>query len=231
MGLAFLIRRAEFEVATDRRVFKRAEFGRLLDAHELIEAARQEADRMASAARDEVDAAFARADEACALERERGYREGQELAQQELAEKLAAIGIDAAHTLRSLESVLVSTVLQGIKRVLRDIDPDVYFQQVLQQVSASIRDEAFVTLRVCPGQEDAARRAVEALLAQTRLSGAIQVSADAQLEEGACVLESPSGTVDASLETQLAAIGKSLQASFRLAPSTAPQESDSWAPA
>jgi type III secretion protein L len=86
-------------------------------------------------------------------------------------------------------------------------------------------------LWVCPGQEDAARRAVEALLAQTHSSGAIQVSADARLEEGACVLESPSGTVDASLQTQLAAIGKSLQASFRLAPAAAPQESDSWAPA
>jgi type III secretion protein L len=227
MGLAFLIRREGFELSSDRTLFKRDEFTTLLDAQALIRSAEQEAAKLRDAAQHEVDAAFARADDACASERERGYHEGKELAQQELAEKLATIGADAAKTLVSLESVLVATVIKGIKSILREVDADTFFNEALQQVAASIRDEEFVTLRVCPAQEDAAERAVRALLEQCRSSNFIQVTADPELAEGACVLESPSGTVDASLETQLAAIGKSLRASFQLGPSTAPHEAAS----
>lgn len=227
MGLAFLIRREGFEAGSDRTLFKRDEFTTLLDAHALMRSAEQAAAKLRDAAQQEVDAAFARADEACASERERGYREGKELAQQELAEKLVAIGADAAKTLASLESVLVATVIQGVKSILGEIDANTFFQQALQQVAASIRDESFVTLRVCPAQEDAAQRAVQELLAQTHSSNFIQVNADPELREGACVLESPSGSVDASLETQLAAIGKSLRASFQLVPSSELQETRS----
>jgi type III secretion protein L len=216
MGMAFLIRHEDLEVASDCKVFTRHEFASVLDAQTLIERAEHQAKRIRERARSEAQAIVAQARVGGEEERERAYREGLAQAQEELAIELVAIGANAAKTLKSLEGTLVATVMKALRSILKKVDEEVFLKQAMRHVANAIRNEPFVTLRVSSAQEETARQAVDAMTAEVAAPNLVNVVADPQLESGACVIESESGVVDASLETQLAAIHKSLVRSFQL---------------
>jgi Flagellar assembly protein FliH len=87
-------------------------------------------------------------------------------------------------------------------------------------VNHIVKAVPLLTLRVSPGDQAAAQRAVEAVTEDGR-SSPIEVLADPTLALGSCVFESDQGVIDAGLETQLAAIERAVQRASQQVPETA----------
>jgi type III secretion protein L len=203
MALAILIDREDLRVTSDRKIIKASEYLTLADAQCVLARADREAEAVLAAAK------------SCYEEqRIKGYEDGLARAQRAMAAEIAAIAAHRARLLQSLQTTLVDAVMGGLARILHDVDQQWFFEQALRQVASFIRSEKSLTLRVCPAQEGAARAAVDAMMRGSDTPAFVLVSVDESLALGACVLESESGVVDASLETQLEAIRRSLIASF-----------------
>jgi flagellar assembly protein FliH len=150
--------------------------------------------------------------------RQAGYREGESAGRacaaaelqpvlDRLARSIEEIASLRPRLLRESEAELVELSLGIARRILRrevSLDPNALRALVtgaLDQIGA----EDACRVRVHPELEAAVRQSLERKCAR-----AVQVSADASLEPGGILLETSRGKLDASLETQLAEIGRGL---------------------
>ena len=78
-------------------------------------------------------------------------------------------------------------------------------------MAAVIRTQRQVTLKVAPGMTDVVKARLAELRSDYPTIETFDVVEDQRLNGAACVLETEAGVADASIETQLAAIAKSLQ--------------------
>ena len=122
----------------------------------------------------------------------------------------------AARRLTTLDERIGVLVMRTLSTILTDREHDErFFDGVMQRVLRAARDEKFLTVRVHPEQREAAQAAIDRLVSSSGAAPFIEVSADAVLKRGACIVESEHGIIDASLETQLEAIGAALSATWR----------------
>ena len=63
-----------------------------------------------------------------------------------------------------------------------------------------------VTVKVSPEDYEAVNENKDLIARQSRFSGEITIAKDLSLESGGCVLETPVGNMDASVEVQLDAL-------------------------
>ena len=203
MGYAVLNDACELRVANGAKILKQRDSVVLLEAHGLLAKAQTQAQAMLAVAREEAEA-----------QHRSGYEAGISLAKQEMAEQVALAAAEAAKTLAGLEQRIVALVVRAVQSVVGDGDERLLYQQALRRVANMVGEENFLTLRVSPPQERAANEAIKALHAEHRASPRIRLQVDAGLNGGTCLIESGDLVVDASLETQLAAIEKSLRETF-----------------
>jgi type III secretion protein L len=203
MGLAVLIDRQTLRVAHHGKVVKREDFAALLSAQELTRKAEDAAQTLLAHARQRYE-----------QERAQGYRDGLAQAQAEFAASLLAAAAKQTQALGALESRIVGVVMRALRGILQHMDERALLEQALRRVAAALKGDRFVVLRVCPRQESAARAALQAVVQELGAPDLVEVRADAALQPGACIVESDSAVVDASLEPQLAAIERALRANF-----------------
>lgn len=148
--------------------------------------------------------------EAEGLERARGAVE-EAAAEAERIVALARQQADAA--LAAAERQIVELALAVAGKVLaREVAENP--TQILPLVRAAldrVQDEEQVTIRVHPGcyeQVMAARPELQAALSR---AAALAVVADATLQEGDCIVETPYGAVDARVDTQLGLVKAALR--------------------
>ncbi|MEW6706081.1 MAG: type III secretion system stator protein SctL [Pseudomonadota bacterium] len=200
MGLAFLITSENLQLLGERKVLKQAEYTALLDAAQVLEAARQEGQRLlAQAAREAED------------RRRQGYEDGVRAARAEVAQTLVSQAEATQLQLAQLRSSMAQIVVKAVGQFMADADPALLYQAALLRVEALIRAEAFVSVRVAPAQEAALRRALDRLKLQQNWALAVSVQADASLPEGACTVHTASGTVDIGLDAQLDVFRRAVQ--------------------
>ena len=159
-----------------------------------------------------VPAADAGLEARIAQAREQGYREGEAAGAQKAAARVDPVLARLAQTIeqvaaarskvrREAEEDVVKLALAIARRVLYrelSIDPEA----ILGLVKAALdRLEArdIHRLRVSPAEADLLRRRLD-------LPAAIEIVADASLERGAAIFETGRGSLDASVQTQLAEI-------------------------
>ncbi|WP_166618325.1 type III secretion system stator protein SctL [Paraburkholderia madseniana] len=200
MDAPFLLVGEGLRVAPGRRVLKAAEYTALADAQGLLDAARESARASAQRALDEAQE-----------ERRRGFREGADDARREAATTLAAIGAGAARTLARIEPLLAEAVMTALRGVLDEAPATVFYDAVLRKIARFVRDQRFLTLRVAPQDEAAARTQIDALHAQGVFAGLVDIQVDATLAPLSAVMSSESGTVDASLDLQLEGLRAALE--------------------
>lgn len=199
MDAPFLLIADDLRVAPGRRVLKAPEYAALVDAHGLLDAARRAAEASAERAQHEVQA-----------ERERGFREGADEARREAAATLTRIAAGAAATLARIEPLIVEAVMTALRGVLDDASAAVFYDAALRKVARFVRDQRFLTLRVAPDDESAARERLDALQAAGVFVGFVDLETDPALASRSAVLRSESGTVDASLSLQLEGMAAAL---------------------
>ena len=196
-----LIEKPDYKLASDRRLVKASEVATVRSAEEIIAAAEAEAARI----REEAKAAFAE-------EKKRGYEKGLADGKMEIAMQKLDLVDSSVKFMESVEGKMADIVMKALKSCVVEIgDKEMVFQIVRKTMKAVIRTQRQVTLKVAPEMVESVKERVAALRADYPTIESLDVVEDPRLKGPACILETEAGVADASVDTQLAAIEKSLQ--------------------
>ena len=82
---------------------------------------------------------------------------------------------------------------------------------LVRQAVLKVRDQSQIVIHVCPESYDMVLMAKAEFQSLLEGNSVLTVKSDESLANGDCVIETPNGTVDARLATQLELIKKSVQ--------------------
>ena len=187
------------------RVLHAADYARLVEANELL-----------AAARDRAESIQAEAERAYELRRREGYEDGLMEGRMEQSEKMMETAMQAGEYIEGLEDSLVKVVSSAVRKIIGELDDTECMVRVVRNALAAVRSQQKVLIRVSPVDEQGVRDALAAMMAAGPGSTSLlDVAADPRMKHGDCVLECELGVVDASLETQLKAIENALLGKIR----------------
>ncbi len=198
----------------------------------IIEQARAQAERIVADARAERERLVAGAAEQGHAEGfARGHAEGVEAGRVEgssaaLAERRDELGRLESAWNGALESFaarrddlicdaqesvlrLALAIAERVTRRVVETDPGIARDQIRQAIAMAVGASRLAVV-VAPEDEELAREAVPAIMASLGSSAHAEVRVDADLSRGSCVVRTPSGEIDASVETLLSRIASAL---------------------
>jgi len=197
--------------ASSQKIIKADEFESLLKADELLEQAREQAAKILADATTEANHVKSRAVTEANQQRKRGHAEGWASAQREFAAKMTSSQTAQAKDASQLDERIAILVTNTLSKVLTEQEcNEKFFSSVVRRVIRAAREEKFLTLRVHPSQHSAAQKSVAQVVEQTQATNFIEVIPDRTLKTGSCIVESATGVIDASLDTQLETIRSAL---------------------
>jgi len=196
-----LIEKKDFKLVSDRRIVKATDVATVSTAADIVAAAEAEAARI----REEAKAAFE-------AEKKRGYEEGLQNGKMEIAMlKLDQVDQSVAF-MESVEGKMADVVMKALRSCVVEIgDKEMVVNIVRKTLSAVIRTQRHVTLKVAPEMAEAVKERLAELRQAYPTVETFDIVDDERLKGPACILETEAGVADASVETQLAAIEKSLK--------------------
>ncbi len=196
-----LINKENFKLQTERRVVKAADAATVRSAAEIVAAAEAEAARI----REDAKAAFEE-------ERRKGYEKGLQDGKLEISmQKLELVDSSVAF-MESVEQKMAEVVMKALRAFVVEVgDEEMVVQIVRKTMNAVIRTQRQVTLKVAPEMVEAVRSRVAEFRVAYPTVDTLDVVEDPRLKGAACILETEAGVADASVDTQLAAIEKSLK--------------------
>ena len=196
-----LINKGDFVLQSDRRVVKAADVATVRSAAEIVAAAEAQAAQI----REDAKAAYEE-------ERKKGYDKGIADGKTEIAmQKLDLVDSSVAF-MENVEEKMSDIVMKALKSCVIEIgDREMVIQIVRKTMAAVIRTQRQVTLKVAPELVETVRARVSELTATFPTIETFDVVEDPRLKGSSCVLETEAGVADASVESQLAAIERSLK--------------------
>jgi len=199
-----LLKNRDFSVSSSGGVVSADEAAAVRDASEIIAAAEAEA----AAVREDAKKAFEE-------ERKRGYEKGIQDGKMEIAMQKIELVDSSVAFMENVEGKMVDVVMKALRSCVAEIgDKTMVVEIVKKTLGAVIRTQRHVTLRVAPDMVETVKAQVSALCATYSTIETFDVVEDARLHGAACVLETEAGVADASAETQIAAIERSLKKHF-----------------
>lgn len=195
-----LLKKEDFVLQSDRRVVKATDVATVKSAAEIIAAAEAEAARI----REDAKVAFE-------IEKKRGYEKGLTDGKMEISmQKLDQVD-QSVSFMESVEAKMADIVMKALKSFVVEIgDREMVVQIVRKTMNAVIRTQRHVTLKVAPEMVPAVKERIEALRVEYPTVETFDVVEDPRLKGPACILETEAGVADASVETQLEAIERSM---------------------
>ncbi len=142
--------------------------------------------------------------------KERGFTEGKKNANTELAQEHLKLMQKNTEYLNESQPMLEKIIDQSLRYILKQYPPQELLKQSLER---AIADNSFmknIKIRISPSQLDMVQEALPNIVRQSRFAGITQVESDANLSETDCILETPLGIVDLTIENQLFQILKIL---------------------
>ncbi len=199
-----LIDKKEFTLRSSGRLVKADEVAAARSAAETLAAAEAEAARV----REEAKAAFE-------AEKKRGYEEGMAQGKMEIAEKKLEMLDESVAWMESVEARMADIVMKALHKCVAEIgDRELVVQVVRKVMSAVIRTQKQVTLKVAPDMGPVVKERLSAILADYPTVEHVDVVEDERLKGPACMIETEAGVADGSVESQLAAIERSIKRHF-----------------
>jgi type III secretion protein L len=196
-----LVNKPNFQLVSDRRLVKSSDVATVRTADEIIASAEAEAERI----REEAKAAFE-------AEKKRGYETGLQNGKMEIAMQKIDLVDQSVEFMEKVEGKMADVVLKALKSFVTEVgDKEMVIQIVRKTMAAVIRTQRQVTLKVAPEMVASVKARVSELRADYPTIESLDVVEDSRLSGPACVLETEAGVADASVETQLAAIERSLK--------------------
>lgn len=195
-----LINKPGFQVSSDRRVVKAADAAAVRSAAEILSAAEAEAAKI-----------LAEAKTAAEDERKRGYEKGLADGNMEIAMKKLDMVDSSVRFMENVENRMAEVVMKALRSCVDEIgDKEMVVQIVRKTLAAVIRTQKQAVLRVAPEMLESVKARLSELRRDYPTLDSLEAFADERLSGTACVLETEAGVADASVETQLAAIERSL---------------------
>lgn len=196
-----LINKPNFELVSDRRLVKASEVATVKTAEEIIAVAEADAARI----REEAKEAFEE-------EKKRGYETGLQEGKMEIAMlKLEQVDQSVAF-MESVEQKMAEVVMKALRSCVEEIgDDEMVVNIVRKTMKAVIRTQRHVTLKVAVEMVPTVKERLSELRLDYPTVDSFDVVGDERLKGPACILETEAGVADASVETQLAAIERSLR--------------------
>jgi type III secretion protein L len=189
--------------ATDGKVVKADQFAQMLEAQEIVAAARRYASELRASEETSVETA-----------RQAGYAEGARRAREDHATSVVETTARLESAFLGLEARIVNTIMNALQRVLLEMDDRQVIESLVRRVLGEAKAQKQLRLRVSALQFEQVNAALAAILRDFPDVEFIDVVKDPRAASGTCVLESEFGVVDASLETQLAAVRRGLISAF-----------------
>jgi type III secretion protein L len=143
-----------------------------------------------------------------------GFQKGMEEGRAEFAASVVEATAKLESAFIGLEGRIVNTVMNAVQQILGASDKRVVFEGIIRRVLAQARAEKSLRLRVAAPQYEQVNEMLAVILQEFPAIEFIDVVKDPNSVAGTCILESEFGVVDASLDTQLAAIRRGLISSF-----------------
>ena len=159
-----------------------------------------------------VDSAAAAREE----EKKRGYGEGLLDGKKEMVARMAELAKKEMGNFMAFEESVLNIVMRSIRRIIGEFGDEERIRSLVRNALAVVRNQKKITLKVHPDDAGAARYGVADVLAAAGDGGGqlIEVVADGRLEKNSCTMETELGTIDAGLDTQLAAIRRIVAGTF-----------------
>ena len=110
---------------------------------------------------------------------------------------------------------LVTVVISCLRRLIMDLPPEERIYQLVGEALDAFKKQAHLTLQINPKDQEAVEKAIAKLQPRMPAGSTIEVRMHEERNPGACVLESPRGLVEASLESQLSILEGSLLAATK----------------
>ena len=199
-----LVDTPSFSIRSSDRLVKADEVAAARSAAETLAAAEAEAARI----REEAKAAFE-------AEKQRGYEEGLEKGRMEIAEKKLELLDESVAYMESVESRMGDIVMKALHKCVEEIGDRELVVQVVRKVMATvIRTQKTVTLKVAPDMLEMVKARLSDILAPYPTVDHVDVVGDERLKGPACMIETEAGVADGSVDSQLAAIERSIKRHF-----------------
>lgn len=196
-----LVNKPGFGLVSDRRLVKAADVAVAKTAAETIALAEAEAART----REKAKIAFE-------AEKKRGYDEGIAAGKMEIAMQKLDLVDQSVAFMESVESKMADVVMKALRSFMVETgDKAMVIEIVRKTMAAVIRTQKQVVLKVAPEMAEHVKSKITDLKIAYPTVETFDVVEDSRLKGAACVLETEAGVADASVETQLAAIEKSLK--------------------
>jgi len=183
------------------------------EAAQIIQGARAEAEAIIAAARAEAEGIREAA-------RQEGYSQGRADAREELLARraeldqlVAAVNQERERFLSEAEPQLAQLALMIAAKVIERevvLAGDVAVT-IARACIRKIKERRWLRIHVNPENIDSIRAAREEILAQLGTDARLEVAEDARVDRGGCVIESPSGVVDARIQTRIDILQEALE--------------------
>jgi type III secretion protein L len=174
------------------KILRAAEADAWRDGHRFLAAASQSSEQIRQAATAAYEAEHAR-----------GYADGQAEGAQESTRLVNDTVSKVDRYLATLDQQIAGLVMDVVRRVLGEFDAVDLISRAATRAIADFRREKFLTVTVHP---EVLARVRTALAAVGGIGPTVTVEGDPRLDKEACVVASEFAVIDASIETQLAAI-------------------------
>lgn len=199
-----LLKKSTFEVESDSPRVSAEDAATLAQAGDIVAAAEAEA----ATIREEAKSAYE-------AERKRGYADGIADCKAEiLAQKLDLIDESVAY-MESVEGKIVEIVMKAVRKCISEMDDAELVRQIVRKaLQAVVRTQKEIVIRVAPDYVKDVKDRVEAIKAEFPTVDFVDVQPDARLSGAACVVETVSGIVEASVDGQIQSIERSIRKNF-----------------
>lgn len=201
-----LLKKKTFTVETDSPVVEAGDVAGLARAEEVIVAAEAEA----AAIRTEAQKAYE-------AEKARGYEDGLAAGREDILMQKLELVDESLRYMASVEGRVTDVVLKALSKCVAEIgDRELVVQIVKKSMQAVVRTQQQLTVRTAAEMVPVVRERLASILADYPTIAKADVIADERLTGAACIVETESGMVEASVEGQIEAIRQSMKKCFEM---------------
>lgn len=176
----------------------------IVDAEQFLAQARRDADALVDEARENAGMIETAAKEAALI-----------AAQATIEQRLTAIAVASLRIMEENQERIVDMGLQIARRLIDTIAPDDAAVQIALSSLKFTGHSSLVRLRVAPAHVETVRRELNELLSTATSRAVVELISDPRVKDAGCILETDAGLVDATIESQLAAIEAGLRSSLK----------------
>jgi type III secretion protein L len=146
-----------------------------------------------------------------AAERAKGYAEGRAAGAKDASVLLLNTADEVARYMATVEPQLARLAFDIVRRVLGEFDDAELVARAARTALAEFREAKAVTIRVHPDAQQHVQNTLFDVFMGDDTTPAVTIEADPRLDPRGCVLATDIAVVDASIETQLAAIAEAMK--------------------